>query len=185
MNQFVGGYKGMRFFSNGYSIPSSRKVSTWFLAFCWIFGFFIGTETASFAGPLTLSLMRTAIFCRVSIVSLVLISVLPFLLSAFAVFFNKSWLLLPLSLIKAVSFSFCSEGLNMIFDSSGWLIRSMLLFSDIFLMPLLCWFMFRLIKGGTDNWHKELGICLITALFVGLLNYCVVSSFLVTLMQTL
>ena len=151
----------------------------------WLVGLSLGLVADRFYGDCFESLVFSAGCKPVRFADACLVAILPLLLSAFAVFFNKSWLLLPLSLIKAVSFSFCSEGLNMIFDSSGWLIRSMLLFSDIFLMPLLCWFMFRLIKGGTDNWHKELGICLITALFVGLLNYCVVSSFLVTLMQTL
>lgn len=63
------------------------------LAGIWLVGLLAGGVSFSKAGIHYFLLMRSAVFCPVSIVGSFACSFLPFLLSAFAVFFNKPRLL--------------------------------------------------------------------------------------------
>ena len=64
-----------------------RKYSFLFLAFCWIAGLLSGASVYLAAGDSLNSLMRSAVMRPVSIVSLLCVTMFPFLISAFATLF--------------------------------------------------------------------------------------------------
>ena len=85
-----------------------RKYSFLFLAFCWIAGLLSGASVYLAAGDSLNSLMRSAVMRPVSIVSLLCVTMFPFLISAFAVYISEPWLLLIVSFGDAFVLSFVS-----------------------------------------------------------------------------
>lgn len=103
-----------------------RKYCFLFLAFCWIAGLLSGTSACLAAGDSLNSLMRGAAARPVSIVSLLGVTMFPFLLSAFAVYISEPWLLLIVSFGDAFVLSFVSLGVMRCGGSAGWLVRWLL-----------------------------------------------------------
>ena len=87
-----------------------RKYCFLFLAFCWIAGLLSGASACLAAGDSLNSLMRGAAARPVSIVSLLGVTMFPFLLSAFAVYISEPWLLLIVSFGDAFVLSFVPLG---------------------------------------------------------------------------
>lgn len=114
-----------------------RKGSTVLLAACWAGGFLSGGLFCVFCDHSFFSLMHRLPYCSVSIVGQILFPSLPFLFSAFAVFIAKPRLLLLIGFLKAFVFSLVSMSFVLSFGSSGWLLRLLLLFTDLCSMPLL------------------------------------------------
>lgn len=118
-----------------------RKSYRIFLAFIWICGLVFGALLSEYAGVSFYSLMRGAVCGSVSIVCLASVSLLPFLFSAYAVYIHSYRFLAVLCFIKGCLFAFVSIGVWIAFESCGWLIRLLCMFSDICcLVPLWwCW----------------------------------------------
>lgn len=155
-----------------------RRACLVFLALFWCAGIFLGIYAASSVGYSFLPLMRAAIVRRVSIVALFAVLLLPFLLSAFVIFFSQPWLLLLFSFFKAFSFGFCCSAAQLSFGSAGWLVCLLLLFSDICTLPVLYWFWVRHISGDKYAIGRSLAVSIALVLFFGSLDYCFISPFL-------
>ena len=129
-----------------------RKRHLFLLAFIWLTGLLCGVGLSGLAGDSYFSLMRSASTCPVSIVSLLSISLLPFLLSGFYVYLHSFGFLAGLCFIKGCLFAFVSMGLFLSYDSAGWLLRLLMMFSDLCcLVPLWrCWvqLLFRSDRGS-------------------------------------
>lgn len=152
------------------------------LALCLILAFTLAIILAGVLEESFLLLMRTAVSTRVSIVGLFAVSYLPFLFSAFAVYIRKPKLLLIGLVIKAFMFVFCGLSCIAAFPAGGWLVRILLQFSDYLLFPVLCWFAVRQIIGHGD-FRKDFSLCTVLFVIAGSLDYCVVSPFLVMLID--
>lgn len=120
-----------------------RKVSTIILALFWILGLFSGCVYHLNSGSATASLMCGALNGTVSIVSLLSVILLPFLLSALAVYFFKPAFLPVIAFFKACTMAFVATGLMSAYGSAGWLAQLMLMFSDLCTVPLLWLFWLR------------------------------------------
>ena len=155
----------------------NRKVSTIILAFCWCAGLLTGCFLANHAGNIHSSMMRRAVSCPVSIASLVVL-LLPFLFSAFAVYLSKTWLFLPFCFLKAFQFAFVASLVSTAFGSFGWLIRLLLLFSDGCTIPVLLWIWFRWIGSGGRKAVQQIAVCAILGCVAWSVDYFVVSPFL-------
>ena len=161
----------------------SGRVRVFVLICCWICGLLLGIHYASRADDTYFLLMHTAATARVSITGLLAAVFLPFLFSAFAVYILRPELLLAVCFLKAASFSCCSFGLMHAFGSAGWLVRFLLQFSDCFMIPVLLWFSVRhIVKSVKPVWRDFL-ICSLWMLIVGAFDYCIVSPFLVGLID--
>jgi len=121
-----------------------RKRYLFLLAFVWLFGLLCGVGFSGFAGDSYVSLMRSASACSVSIVSLLSVSLLPFLLSAFFVYLHSFAFICGLCFMKGCLFVFVSMGLYLSYGSAGWLLRLLMMFIDLCcLVPLWwCWLHF-------------------------------------------
>lgn len=155
-----------------------RRCSRLCLALIWIFGLIAGCILFFSAEPEFSSLMPMAVGGRVSIVGLLSVILLPFLFSAFAVFISQSWLLLPLAFCKAVCFSYVSLGVMEAYGSAGWLMRLLLMFSDIAVLPLLYGYWQRYISGDRQFGIWPGLLFLVGGLCIGSMDYCLISPFL-------
>lgn len=114
----------------------------WLLSL-WSLGLICGAWFSTSAGDAYLSLMRSATCARMSIFSLLGTLLLPFMISALAVLMDAPILIFFISFAKGFSFSFVSLGTVLAFPAGGWLVRWLLMFSDVCVNPVLLFFMFR------------------------------------------
>lgn len=131
-----------RFLLHGGSL-CSRKDSVRSLAFIFLAGIVAGCILYFSAEFDSVSWMRGALYSPVSIVGLLSVILLPFLFSVFAAMTAQHWMLLLIVFCKAVSFAQVACGITVAFGSAGWLMRSLLMFTDIFSLPVLLLFWLR------------------------------------------
>ena len=76
-----------------------------------------------------------------SIVVLMSVRLLPLLFSVFAVFYGQLWVLPVICYGKALVFSLISIYIFHIYGYLGWLVRILLMFSELIIQPILffCW----------------------------------------------
>ncbi len=161
---------------------SRRKMTSLLLAFCWCSGLFCGIFAFLNWGIENISWMRSAPYGAVSIVSLVEITLIPFLISALAVCFSMAWVIYPVCFCKAVLLSFVSMGVMQAFADAGWLMRWLLLFSDLLGAPLLYGFWLRHLPGKPVATVWETGLCLAAITLLGSVEMRIVSPFLASLL---
>ena len=165
-------------------LPSLRcKDSMLFLAFAWIFGLVAGTVFSLSANGAFLAMMRSAVFSRASIVSLLSTLALPVLFSAFAVYISQPLLLIPAAFCKAFLFSSLSSGLLAAFGSAGWLICLLFMFSDILTLPLLWSFWLKSLSCSRRSAIRSAVPVLITTVIIGCAEYRFISPFLATILS--
>ena len=160
-----------------------RKYCVPFLAFSLTFGFSMGIYLARTMQDSMFSLMRAVAFSRVSIVGLFVLLFLPLLLSAAAVYFSIPAMVLPLSFCKGFCMGYCALGILFVFGSASWLVRLLLMFSDCFMILPLSWFWIRHISGCRNMLRRDFLICSAIAIVIGIVDYFLVSPFLVMLMN--
>lgn len=152
-----------------------RKADTVFLALFWSAGLFAGCVFYRNTGDSTVSLMCGALNGAVSIVSLLSVILLPFLLSAFAVYLSRPSFLFLIAFAKAFSLAFVSAGLLSAFGSAGWLARLLLMFSDCCTVPLLWLYWLR--YSGKSRKFSPKGTCgtILLVCLVGIFDFYYVS----------
>lgn len=155
-----------------------RKGSRFFLAFFWLTGILSGAWISVSAGAPLLSLMRSALNGSVSVVGLLLVTTLPFLLSALAVFLSGPGWLFPLSFGYGFVYAYVSLAVLRSFGSAGWLIRFLLCFSVSAVTPILYFFWLRHVAGDGNNTVSEVFFFLSLAVLIGSIDYSLVSPFL-------
>ena len=163
------------------SFSCNRRVLL--LAVVWGAGLFLGSLLADSAGHSFLLLTRSTVSTPVSVVGLCTVSFLPFLLAAVAVFFRRPNYLYAVCFCKALFFGCSGCCVMAVFGSAGWLVRFLYQFSDLFLVPVLCWFALRHISVVRPLRKREVVILLVLAIAVCGVDYCLVSPFLAKLIN--
>lgn len=153
------------------------------LAVVWILGLVFGSVLVTVSDDSYFLLMCEAANCPVSITGLIASVFLPFLISAFAVFIGKPKLIFVICFCQAAGFSFAAAAALAAFGSAGWLIGSLLLFSDICFNPVLCWFWIRQISANRNSFPADAFVCTAFAALIGSVDLCVVSPFLAMLID--
>lgn len=159
-----------------------RRIGPLLLALCWCAGLLCGCLAFLNWGIPNASRMLGAPYGAVSIVSLVEITLIPFLISAFAVCFSVAWVIYPVCFCKAVLTGFVSLGILHAFAQAGWLMRWLLLFSDLLGAPLLYGFWLRHLPGKPTASVWEAGVFLSVFALLGSVDYRMVSPFLASLL---
>ena len=160
-----------------------RKYSFLFLAFCWIAGLLSGASVYLAAGDSLNSLMRSAVMRPVSIVSLLCVTMFPFLISAFAVYISEPWLLLIVSFGDAFVLSFVSLGVVQCSGSAGWLVRWLLVFSASLASPLMYLYWLRHLTGRRRFDGLEAACVLCLCALIGSVDFRLVSPLLARLIH--
>ena len=161
-----------------------RRVRVIFLAFCWMIGIESGILFAAHFGHLFTPLMYCALGSTGSIVGFFSVLLLPFLVSAFAVFISRPGLLFGICFVKGFSFSSASLGMLLAFPSGGWLIRQLLMFSSLASLPLLFWFWLRHISDEAEYSYCRCLLVFSLLILIGSVNVCCVSPFLAMLINS-
>ncbi len=163
------------------SFHCRRKALHHLLAFSFCLGLAGGSLTFLSAGESLFPLMRSVLYAPVSIVGILCVSVFPILISAYAVFLSNFAFLLPLCFTRAFLFSFVSLGITQAFASAGWLMQSLLLFSDWTSLPVLYWYWLRnLSPDRRFHWGETVFACSLSGL-LGSIHFGIISPFLVRL----
>ena len=139
----------------------------------WILGLAVGFVSAIFAGHFLFSLMRRYEWHRVSIV-LWLTACLPFLISAFAVIYNKQLLVYIAVFLQSFCFSMAGQTLRLYFGTAGWLIQP--IFQASF-FGLLVWFCLYLMKLRKENVISLCTLSLSIWAGLALLDQCVLQPY--------
>lgn len=167
-----------------FNLPTWRcKGPKVILACAWIAGFAGGIFCSFCASNSLFPTMRAAVSGCVSIHGLLSVVLLPLLFSAFAVYISQPWLLIPLAFIKTFVFSFLAVGIMAAYGSAGWLVRSLLMFSDGLMLPVLWWYWSQCLERSCISvWKAWAGVLAFSAL-IGSVDYCVISPFLANLIS--
>lgn len=155
------------------TLPICRKL----IPVCFAFGMICGIVFAHCSDILA-SLMRQALFCQVSIVGLATVSILPFLLSAFAVLISCPVLLPVIVFSKAFLFGTCAAALDLTFGSAGWLVRMLLMFSDIASLPVLYWLWLRCSSLNPRGLLRDFLFALLVTGCIGGIDIWIIAPFL-------
>ena len=143
----------------------------------WLFGLILGAcflIRTSFT-----SLMCSVYFLRTSIVSLILSLSIPIFLSYILLRFFNYYYILPLVFVKGFVFCCIYGGVFLIYKNAGWLVSSMMLFSDFFLIIILMihWFLAAIGK------RCSLLFSFLFLLVIGCFDFFVVSPYLAMLLN--
>lgn len=149
------------------------------LTVTWFLGLLLGTLFAAGLDLSFLSLMRRYFSFPVSIVIRLILAVLPFLVCTYGFMIRRQVIILAVLFCKGFSFSLLALSAYFIFGSAGWLVQPMLQFSDLMLMPVLCWFCFR---NGRSLMRDHL-MCVGTAVGAVLIHCCVVLPYVAELID--
>ncbi len=152
------------------------------LCISWIFGLMFGIWLSAVAGDSFFLTMRGADFSAVSIPGLLLVTALPFLITATAVFLSQPWLLICLVLLKAAAFGFCACGIIAAYGSASWLVSILLMFTDLCALPQLMWLWLRHGDMTKKALWGDLSLCLSMVMILGILDYSFVMPFAASLL---
>ena len=124
--------------------------------------------------------MRAAANGRVSIVLLLSAALMPFLITAYAVSIKQHTAVWALAFFQSFFYVLCGVLTVRSFGSAGWLVQPMLQFSDSVASILFCWFGLRCFSRG--DVRKDLTVCVFICIAAVIMDYFLVSPFLVSLM---
>ena len=169
------------FFRFQLSFFQCRTARTQLAAF-WLLGLLSGSLIALSAGTLLAPTMRSAVSCGMSIFGLLAALLLPLLFTAMAVYISQPALLFPVVFFKGFLFSFTGSGVLAAFGASGWLIRVLLMFSDLLVLPLLWWIWLRSFSNERNDALRCSTMAAVIAAVIGCFDYAFVAPFLAGLL---
>jgi len=151
--------------------------------FAWTAGLFLGVFLANHVHDNYFLLMRMAAKSRVSIVGLLTSAVLPFLFVFYFAYIRRFWPIIAVCFLKGFLFCAGAAAVSVAFGSAGWLVRLLLLFTDICLLPIFSWLVLRHCGASARPLQKDAVICSAMVLLICSLDYCVVSPYLAMLIE--
>ena len=135
-------------------LKSGRAIYTYF-ALSVFLGFSVGFYFFRNANTFSVPMMRVALNCDVSIVSLLCSAFLPLLLSFCVVHFSKQWLIYGICFCKMFSFGFTSSCFLHTFGSAVWLAQSLFMVSELPALLMLTWFSARALSTCRHSSVKD------------------------------
>ena len=156
----------------------ARRIGVVFLALSWCFGLFSGLLIFHNSGASIASLMGMAVSSHVSFFGTLIPFLLPFLLSAIAVYLSLYWLLPVICFCKACLFAYVSCGLIFSFGSAGWLVQVLFMLTDMCFSAALLIFWQRHISVRRGLSAREIILFLLVGIALAGADYLAVSPFL-------
>lgn len=147
----------------------------------WLIGMILGAVCAQLTYHGFSPYLRASVLRRVSFLGLMAVHGFPIILSVLIVRFNRLSLFYPLAAGKAFCFSFCLCAVRCCFGSAGWLVRWLLMFSDSCMLLPLTWLWLRCVSCRCATFKRDVVICSAISAVICIVDYFVVSPFLVSL----
>ena len=143
-----------------------------------LLGLITGVLSAAATSDTLLSLMRQTAYGPVSIVLLLPVSVLPFLIAAYAVSIDQWNILCLTAFFRFFGWGYCAFGCVLAFGSAAWLIQPMLQFTDNLSLILFCFFVSSRQRNRVHMIFLLMGIAVTV-----ILDSCFVSPYLASLLS--
>lgn len=169
---------------SSHSVLFRRKAGRFFLACCWIGGMICGIWFCSGAGMSLFSWMRDGLLGPVSICPMLCVTLLPFLLSAIAVFASSPGLLYGLVFAKGFSLASVGFAIQCLWGSGGFLMRWFLTFSALHTAPLFYGFCLRHVQPEGESSFSNVAFSLALACVIGSIDYFIIVPFLARLIHS-
>lgn len=170
----------MGFFFQQFQSGLSRRNSIPVLAFTWVLSILLGIVLSRMNCDVISSLMYNAAFGDMSLYGILSASCLPLIFSFFAVNCFGARFLIPIAGLYGFFQGFFGWGIMDAFGHSGWLVRLLLVFSNVLMMPLLWFFWVRSLARERVDYF---GLFLLTGLLVGWIDFSFVSPFLTEILS--
>ena len=151
------------------------------LASVWCFGLATGLVLSIKSRSIVAVMMRAVSVSHVSIVCLGLSVFIPLIMSALAVAFSVPGFVCVFAFLDSVSLGFCLAGAVYSFGAAGGMILFLLSFSKTCLAIPRLWFYLKCFCSGNDL-LRILIFTLAAAAFFCLVDYYIISNFLIKLM---
>ena len=159
-----------------------RKLRLLFVSF-FVLGIVFGICLSGMVHNSLHSSVYTAGRADISFWGLCVVLLMPLLASLVPFYFNIPILVLPIAFFKAFIFGFCSCCIAFAYGDAGWLVRSLLLFSDSTMLIVLCWYWLTHLDGNRFRLKQDTFLCLCVALVIGITDYMYISPFAALLLQ--
>ena len=153
-----------------------------FLAISVLISSGFGVIFAATADQSFLHLMRLAASHPVSIIGSFLAVVVPYVISVLVITNSKPWLIYLTIAVRIFLFSSAYWAIASSFGTASALVSFLLLFPDIFLIPVLLWLAISSLSGNSSRILVLLSLVYIG--LIGMINYCAVSPFLAKIINT-
>lgn len=128
----------------------------WVLACVWFSGFLLGIFFFFRTVPYCVSLMRGLSISSVSIVGVMFCILLPFLISAFAVYYSRTLIVFAVCFFKTFCYMVVSCMILSSYNGAGWLYCQLLMVHEILSLPILYCFVYRCFRLGRLPGGSEL-----------------------------
>ena len=165
-------------------LPNNRKFLLVFLATFSVCGCALGVAAAKNTDPNIFSMMRQAAWFQVSIVDLLFAILFPFVITAVISYISKPILLLPLCFAKSIGYSFLLCSVSMEFADAGWLVGSLLLFSDTACILLMYFYCLRYLNGFQKRCGRDIIVSVVAVSAVAVIDVWLVSPYLSVLIKS-
>ena len=165
----------MTIYANDCRIFSTGMLRCFCLIACWIIGLLIGYF---FSEPFSFSLMRSAAQQPVSIVGLFIALFYPLICTYFSFLTEKPIVVLIVCFLKAVAFGFSGALISQYFQSAGWIVCLLLMFSDCCFVCVLLILWLRCFSGVSVHPMSDLFVCAVIGICIAAADYFIISPFL-------
>ena len=155
-----------------------RKYDKMLLALLWALGLAAGAIAFARIDIDLVSMLTQTAEMQPSLGSLLVTSTLPFLFSVVAVYLDSPRNLFWLSFLKAFCFSYVSCAVMTAFESAGWLIRWLLLFTDICSVVVLYLYCNRHITGFRSFSKRDTAIYQAVLCLIAGIDFSIISPLL-------
>lgn len=154
-----------------FKFKNSGKVC---FCFSWIFGIFAGSFLIFYKYDNIASLMLPFTFIRLSIVSLLFVSLFPILFSAISAAFSHCFFLLLITFLRAFFMGIVGCFFHLYYESAAWLVKSLVLFSDFALAIVFLWFTYGNFTEKVRQYSMRLTVCVLLTMVVVFFDYYVI-----------
>lgn len=163
--------------------PSRFMKSGFCLALFWCAGLVCGFVAFSGSSIITSDILRLAAAEKPAIWRFLSVLLLPFLFSALAVYLSKPQFLPMIAFFKAFLLMFVSIYVYSGFGTAGWLIRFLLMFSDLISVSLLYCYWSLYVSGKRLFATRHFVVCCLPVLLLGCFDYYSVMPLLTGLLS--
>lgn len=147
------------------------------LVYIWISGLLVGFVLAFLCRGKIIGLVPIIYPAFLSAPGKFLLSLIPFLLSAYAVIFSHPKWMFWICGIKAICFAVCSFLLCLCYGQAGWLARWLIMFFDTCSIPLLfCYWLWSFTENKSKNVYMHV-IFALTIAAILIIDYRIVTPY--------